>query len=177
MADNRKITIEILSSEGDSSQTKEQKPENDVKKALNKIMHPLKNSSLSDKASFVVVVYALEQARKMLVQGADYMFGRYYSLTEDYIGQTNYQNIKTAYGKVTGGVSSIFGGALVGSLAGPVGAVAGAVIGAFSWGVGEHTQNQSILSNYYQDLNSTNLNTQYNRTRAGLINEGRGTEN
>lgn len=177
MADNRKITIEILSSEGDSSQKKEQKPENDVKKAINKIMHPIKNSSLGDKASFVIINQAFQQAKQMLVQGADYMFGRYYSLTEDYIGQTNYQNIKTAYSKVASGASSIIGGALTGASAGPAGAVIGAVIGAISWGFGEYTQNQAILSNYYQDLNSANFNTQYNRTRAGLINEGRGTEN
>ena len=58
-----------------------------------------------------------------------------------------------------------------------VGGPVGAAVGAVSWGVNEFIQNKANLSGYYQDLNASNFNMQFNRTRAGLIDEGRGTEN
>jgi hypothetical protein len=69
------------------------------------------------------------------------------------------------------------GGAIAGSAAGPVGVLIGGAIGVTTWHFNQDIQNKANLSSYYQQLNSANFNTQFNRTRAGLINEGRGTDN
>lgn len=178
MADTRKITIEILSGDNVSTKSKkEKKPENEIKKAIDKKLHPIKNSKFAETSAYIVLNQAWQQTKQRLTQAADFSIGRYYSLTEDYLAQTNYQNIKTIIGKGSNAASSIIGGTITGSYAGPVGAAFGFVIGAASWYAGEYIQNKSNLSSYYQDLNATNFNTQYSQTRAGLINGGRGTEN
>ena len=180
MADTRKITIEILGDESSSSsdsQNKKEDTETKIGTTINKIMHPIKSAETATIGKTVILNQAYQQAKQMLTQTIDLSLNRYYTLTEDYLGQTNYQHIRTAYGKVTGLASSIAGGAMTGGMAGPVGAVVGAVISATSWGINQSIQNKANLSGYYQDLNAANFNTQFNRTRAGLVNEGRGTEN
>lgn len=181
MADTRKITIEILNSdEGGSNFDKGENTSthsDNIDKTINKIMHPIKSAETITIGKTVILNQAYQQAKQMLAQTIDLSLNRYYTLTEDYLGQTNYQNIKNTYGKVTGLASSIAGGAMTGGMAGPVGAVVGAVIGATSWGINQTIQNKANLSGYYQDLNAANFNTQFSRTRAGLVNEGRGTDN
>jgi hypothetical protein len=180
MADTRKITIEILNSESGSNDSEKSGnigADDNIGKTINKIMHPIKSAENVTIGKTVILNQAYQQAKQMLTQTIDLSLNRYYTLTEDYLGQTNYQHIRTAYGKVTGLASSIAGGAMTGGMAGPVGAAIGAVIGATSWGINQTIQNQANLSGYYQDLNAANFNMQFNRTRAGLVNEGRGTDN
>lgn len=173
MAEERKITIEILDGGGSSSSNSQNKvddSEEQVGKVINKIMHPIKTLESSTIGKSVIANQVYQQSKQMLTQTIDLSVNRYYTLTEDYLGQTNYQHIKTSYSKIKGLASSIAGGAMVG---GPI----GAAVGAVSWGVNEFIQNKANLSGYYQDLNASNFNMQFNRTRAGLIDEGRGTEN
>lgn len=181
MADTRKITIEILNVEngngGESEKSGNIGADDNVGKTINKIMHPIKYTESVTIGKTVILNQAYQHAKQMLSQTIDLSLNRYYTLTEDYLGQTNYQHIRTAYGKVTGLASAIAGGAMAGSITGPGGAVVGAIISAASWGVNQYVQNKANLSNYYQDLNASNFNTEFNRTRAGLVNEGRGTEN
>lgn len=177
MADTRKITIEILdgNASGDSQKNKSKEKtridnQRELNKFINRTIYPLKDDDGISIGKTVILNQAYQQAKQMLNQTIDLSLNRYYTLTEDYLGQTNYQNIRNIYGKVTGLAASIGGGAIIG---GPI----GAAIGAVSWGVNQYIQNKANLSGYYQDLNAANFNTDFNRTRAGLVNEGRGTDN
>ena len=58
-----------------------------------------------------------------------------------------------------------------------VGGPTGAVIGAAGWVGSEILQNQASLSSYYSSINATSMQTEFSRTRAGLVDNGRGTEN
>lgn len=178
MADSRKITIEILSTDDDGKEKKTKSPEDNVKKTINKIFHPLKNTEDQILAKHLIASYALQNAKKIIIQTTDATLNRYFTLTENYISQNNYQNIKNSYGKVVSIASSIAGGALTGAkVGGGTGAIFGGIAGAVFWGAGEYVQNTANLSGYYQDLNAANFNYQFNRMRKGLTDEGRGTEN
>lgn len=173
MAEKRKITIEILGggdSSSSNSQNKVDDSESQVGKVINKIMHPIKTLESSTIGKSVIANQVYQQSKQMLSQTIELSINRYYTLTEDYLGQTNYQHIRTSYSKIKGLAASVAGGAMFGG-------IAGAALGVVSWGINESIQNIANLSGYYQDLNASNFNMQFNRTRAGLIDEGRGTEN
>ena len=69
--------------------------------------------------------------------------------------------------KTTGAVATM---AATGNV---VGAVATAGLAVINEGI----QYYSRMSNYYQALNATNYQTGFSATRAGLVNDSRGTEN
>ena len=94
------------------------------------------------------------------------------------MAETDYKNFHTVISKGTSLASSIYLGVNAGSpIAGPWGAAAGAVIAATGFAISEVSNYQQRMSNYYQNLNATNYQTEFDRTRAGLTNEGKGTEN
>jgi hypothetical protein len=102
---------------------------------------------------------------------------RYFNMTENYILENEVNNFTTVAGNTASVVNSAIIGAKMGAAAGPGGAVAGALIG-----VGFNLANKAItyqgtLSNYYSSLNATNMQTEWSARRAGLWDEGRGTEN
>lgn len=175
MPDNRKITIEILSSTNDKQQI-----ENDAEQQMeqsigNTMKTKVGGSSQSVKAA--VLVRAFEQVAQLVIQAAEQTIERNYTLSEDYIGKANLNNIKTAIGKATGLVGSAGSGAIAGASFGPVGAVVGAVVGAGVYVGSEYLNNRAALSSRYQVLNAANINVEFARKRSGLYDEGRGTEN
>ena len=113
---------------------------------------------------------AIQNTLQAIKQSVNLSTRRYFSLSEDYIGENNFNNVSTAISKVTGLASQIMVGAQIG---GPIGALAGVV----TWGVTESINYKARMSSYYSSLNATNYNTSYERTRAGLVDNGRGTEN
>lgn len=180
MADTRKITIDIISkttSAGNNQAEKATESTGEVKSDLTTLLHPIKTAESNTLGKNILVYQAYQQAKKAIVTSVNATFTRYYSLSEDYIGENNYKNTMTAISKVTGFGTSVIGGAIAGSQLGVVGAVAGAVIGAVGYGVTEYLSYNSKISSYYQNLNATNYQTSFQQTRAGLTNGGKGTEN
>lgn len=176
MAEIRKIVIEIGVSPnnnnnngGGSSSSltkplKQQKFKNSLKSEME-----IENEQAKQQMTSIVKM-GVEKSLQIIKQSASLGMKRYFSLTEDYIGENNLNNFSTTVSKVSGLVSSIKTGF-------ETGGAAGGIIGAVTWGVSEYIGYQSRINSYYSSLNATNYNTSYERTRAGLVDNGRGTEN
>ena len=184
----RVVTIRIVGGggSGDSSgkETKQKSVEFDPRKILSKALDnafptlaKVKNSDLAQ--------FTIKKAGAVLSSSVSYATNRYFSLKEDYLSENVYNNIKSGVTKGLGMANSLISGAAVGaktgSVFGPVGTAVGAVLGAsvggFGYGLNQYVQYQQKMSGYYQQLNATNAQTQFQAKRLGLSNEGQNTLN
>lgn len=184
----RVVTIRIVGGggSGDSSgkETKQKSVEFDPRKILSKTLDEafptlakVKNSELAQ--------FTIKKAGAVLNSSVSYATNRYFSLKEDYLSENVYNNIKSGVTKGLGMASSLISGAAAGaktgSIFGPVGTAVGAVLGAsvggFGYGLNQYVQYQQKMSGYYQQLNATNAQTQFQAKRLGLSNEGQNTLN
>lgn len=184
----RVVTIRIVGGggSGDSSgkETKQKSVEFDPRKILSKALDEafptlakVKNSELAQ--------FTIKKAGAVLSSSVSYATNRYFSLKEDYLSENVYNNIKSGVTKGLGMANSLISGAAVGaktgSVFGPVGTAVGAVLGAsvggFGYGLNQYVQYQQKMSGYYQQLNATNAQTQFQAKRLGLSNEGQNTLN
>lgn len=184
----RVVTIRIVGGggSGDSSgkETKQKSVEFDPRKILSKTLDEafptlakVKNSELAQ--------FTIKKAGAVLNSSVSYATNRYFSLKEDYLSENVYNNIKSGVTKGLGMASSLISGAAegakIGSVFGPVGTAVGAVLGAsvggFGYGLNQYVQYQQKMSGYYQQLNATNAQTQFQAKRLGLSNEGQNTLN
>lgn len=180
MAETRKIVIEILDGDSGSGEkkTKEKDPNKEMAKTVNKFLHPLKTKENALMAKSAILTYSLQQAKQISTQMFSFNIDRKLSLTENYIAQNEFNNFKTTISKAKSLIGTAGSGAVTGAQTGGAwGAALGAALGAVAWGVGQYTENRANLSSYYQEINTTNYNSQFSRTRAGLVDGGRGTEN
>lgn len=182
MAEERKIIIEIM---GSGSQKKKEKTEEELEaeankqmqNALDKIFHPLSTLETATVGKNVIVNQAYQQAKQQVIRAADFYHSRYFSLKEDYIAETTYSNVKTAISKATGLLGAVGAGAVAGSKLGGYGAIAGALVGLAGFGINEYISSVQAKQSYYQELNTIGYETAYAQMRAGLIDNGKGTEN
>lgn len=184
----RVVTIRIVGGggSGDSSgkETKQKSVEFDPRKILSKALDEafptlakVKNSDLAQ--------FTIKKAGAVLSSSVSYATNRYFSLKEDYLSENVYNNIKSGVTKGLGMANSLISGAAAGaktgSVFGPVGTAVGAVLGAavggFGYGANQYVQYQQKMSGYYQQLNATNAQTQFQAKRLGLSNEGQNTLN
>lgn len=184
----RVVTIRIVGGggSGDSSgkETKQKSVEFDPRKILSKALDEafptlakVKNSELAQ--------FTIKKAGAVLSSSVSYATNRYFSLKEDYLSENVYNNIKSGVTKGLGMANSLISGATAGaktgSVFGPVGTAVGAVLGAsvggFGYGLNQYVQYQQKMSGYYQQLNATNAQTQFQAKRLGLSNEGQNTLN
>lgn len=162
MADTRKITIEIID-KGSS----EENNETPLKKNLPKSER--KKQGGKKTAEEMYLNSAAQKAISTLGNAMNLSINRYFSLQEDYLAENIYRNAKTTIGKVESLYGSIKAGAAISGTFG--------VVGAVIWGVSEGLNQFQRYSNYYAQLNATNAQTEFSQKRAGLYNNGRGTEN
>ena len=184
----RVVTIQIVggggSSDSSGKETKQKSVEFDPRKILSKTLDEafptlakVKNSELAQ--------FTIKKAGAVLNSSVSYATNRYFSLKEDYLSENVYNNIKSGVTKGLGMASSLISGAAAGaktgSVFGPVGTAVGAVLGAsvggFGYGANQYVQYQQKMSGYYQQLNATNAQTQFQAKRLGLSNEGQNTLN
>ena len=184
----RVVTIRIVGGggSGDNSgkETKQKSVEFDPRKILSKTLDEafptlakVKNSELAQ--------FTIKKAGSVLNSSVSYATNRYFSLKEDYLSENVYNNIKSGVTKGLGMASSLISGAAAGAktgcVLGPVGTAVGAVLGAsvggFGYGLNQYVQYQQKMSGYYQQLNATNAQTQFQAKRLGLSNEGQNTLN
>lgn len=181
MADTRTITINIVSKSGgipSDNQAKNEKDTNgELKKTLETLLHPIQSAEKSLLGKNALVYQAYNQAKSLVSVSITSTLNKRFTLKEDYLAQNTYNQIKSNISKVSGVYTSIIGGAIIGANLGPVGAGIGAVIGATGYGLSNFISYQNTLSSYNQTLNANDYSTAFSRTRAGLTNGGRGTEN
>lgn len=186
--ETRRWVIEIKDvSEGQEEKKKSKNPLNTLQKI---IANPgqLIHSSLLDSAESLyeknskaglVAAAGIEAASKMVsaVESvADFSIDRYCTLQEDYSTKQFLSNWKDTYGRAKGAASSIISGAASMSSFGVKGMIFGAALGAANFGFNQYMEYQKRMSSYYQKLNSTNYETGFAASRAGLIGSS-GTEN
>ena len=168
MANEKRIIVEIRS----VTETKEQHQEGSVEKVK-------KNNKEENKKNDAAALMAMT-GRKLadtIVNSAEVSLNRYFSMSENYMAETDYRNTMNVINKSKSFAGSVLLGAKAGAALGPHGAAVGAIVMAASWVGNEAINYQQRMSNYYQNLNATNYQTEFDRTRLGLSNEGKGTEN
>ena len=160
--DTRKITIEILG-DGSSGENTTSKKEN--KKQTKKIKEEIIKADAYKKA--------IKTIANSTVNVAEFSLNRYFTLSEDYMSQNIYNNVKHSIQKSVQLFSTAKNVAIMAATGNYVGAAvtAGAAI------INEGMQYYQRMSGYYQALNATNYQTGFSATRAGLVDGGRGTEN
>lgn len=173
-ANERRIIVQIIGGEtstqpGPEAKDVEGSPE-DVKE---------KNSKKEiESGAKALVKMGVEKVGNIAMQTAQVSLNRYFSMSENYMAETDYQNAMTMINKSKSLYSTIASGAMAGAaVGGPMGAAVGTIISAGAWGINEYVNYQQRMSNYYQNLNATRYQTEFDRTRLGLTNEGKGTEN
>lgn len=181
MADERKIVIEIKNT--DSTGTVETSKDiiddnggKEVAKVINSLMHPLKTVEKETIGRNVLANQAFQYAKETIKNVGQYHIYKYFTLKENYLAETDYNNIMTGISKVSGFGASIAAGAMVGAKFGPVGAVAGAAIGVAGWGINESINVEKNLFQQQVQISTNNYQSQFQQTRLGLV-SGRGVTN
>ena len=117
MESDRRIVIEILSSNGNSlgqqqnNSSNEKENGSSLQGMLQKIFHPIRTLEDVTVGKNIIAMQAYQQAKQTIIRTVDYYHNRYFSLKEDYLSETTYNNTKTAISKVTGFFTAVGGGA------------------------------------------------------------------
>ena len=126
----------------------------------------------------LIIGKGFSTAKNLIIQGVDVGLNRQFSINEDYMGETTYQNAKNIIGKVRSIASSIGGGTMAGAQIGGLwGAVIGFGVSTIGVGVSETLSVQGKMSQTFRSLNASNIEVNYARARAGLTDGSMGTEN
>lgn len=169
MAEDRRIIVEISGGITVAYVDKWQPEKEEIPGSQENIKE--KNSSSNkDTTARALARMAYDRAKGNITSAANLMINRYFSLSENYIAEVDYNNAMTITNKGVGLFMSVKAGASVGG-------VPGAIISAVAWGTNEFVSYQNRMSGYYQALNATNYQTEFDRSRLGLTNGGKGTEN
>ena len=135
-----------------------------------------------DNNAYLMSKFAAYQITKKVIATvnyeADYYFGKYVELTEDYHTGVNVQNAKT----VISTIGSVFGSAAsVGFMGfkfgGPVGAVIGAVAGAGMSVISSYISAKNTYNDAIANIHENVYSNYFYGTRAGYADGSRGTEN
>ena len=172
-ANERRIVVQIIGGDTTTQPGPEEKEMEGSQESI-KAKTSQKETKSGAKA---LVKMGVERVGNIAMQTAQVSLNRYFSMSENYMAETDYQNAMTMINKSKSFVSTIASGAMAGAVGGPFGMAVGAIISAGAWGASEYVNYQQRMSNYYQNLNATRYQTEFDRTRLGLTNEGKGTEN
>ena len=162
-SETRKVTIEIITSEESKKNKNDTKPK--AKDKEGKI-----NRSEFDKLASVLINQAYNQAKSLVTQSVNSSLSRYYNMKEDYMLENNVNAIKQVYSKTSSLATTIVGGTMVG------GVVGGAIAGV-GWAVSEGINISNKWKDVYAEINATSYNKTFTKTRLGLVDGSKGTEN
>lgn len=171
MADNV-ITIVIRAEDLNSPKGKGRKNDEETaaKKILKSMLHPVKTM---EDAAFKAIGQQYQSFYNMVKENAitfaNQSLNRYYSITEDYIGENYKHNFDKALNTAQNITSATIQGAMVGG-------IPGAIIGGTSAVLSTVASERQRINSYYANLNATNYQTEFNRTRSALVDNNRNTE-
>lgn len=178
MADTRDITITIVNTDysedifGDDNKGKAINPAPKNKNTEKEV------SAATKFAKAASTLIALSGAKQLIENTIEVSLSRYYNMSEDYISQNDYRNVMTAIGKTTSLASTVIGGVTSGlAFGGAVGGAIGGIVAGAGWGLSEAINMKATRSQYYSQINASNINMAYMQQRAGLYMNGKGTEN
>lgn len=159
--DTRKITIEIIGGGSGS----EENNEDTVDKELN----PKKTKKKKTGAEIWLNMVA-QRALSIFTSTVESSANRYFYMKEDYLGEQIYRNVKSNISKASGAIITIAAGAKIGGGVGAAIATVGVVA----------NESLSVFNKYAtleNQMNTLNYGMEFSRTRAGLVDNGKGTEN
>ena len=180
MPEVREITIKIQAEGGSDEWQPSPNPEpspTPEKQSTNTAIRPIKSSDNKTLAKSVLLNQAFQVAKNSIIRSLDFNITRYLDLKEDYLSENDYNAAKATIQTTATFATSVFIGAKVGSVGGPVGALIGGAIGAVGGTIANLQGYRSLKSSVSTDLNGRIIQTNFARERAGLTNEGKGTEN
>lgn len=179
MADERKIVIELSlgASGSNGSKKKEDDTTKDLTDILEFIQHPIKNTENALLGKSVLINQIYQRTKSVVKQNAEYYFGKHINLTENYKLENDFNNAKNIISKSIQIGSSIIGGAIIGSEFGPAGIAVGAALGFVSEAVNTITEGIHAHEQENIQLNTIRVESSYQMTRMGLIDNGRNTLN
>lgn len=158
--ETRKVTIEIITSEESKKGTKPKAKDKEGK---------IKRSEF-DKLESVLINQAFNQAKSVVTQAVNSSLNRYYNMKEDYMLENQINQARNVINKTKSLATTIAGGVSVG------GAVGGAIVGV-GWAVSESITLNNRWKDIYAEINATNYNQTFTKSRLGLVDGGKGTEN
>jgi hypothetical protein len=159
--DTRKITIEIIGGGSGSEKNK--------KDTVDKELNPKETKEEKTGAEIWLNMVA-QRALSLFTATVESSSHNYFYMKEDYLGEQIYRNVKSNISKVSGSIITIAAGAKIGGAPGAVIATVGVVA----------NEGLSIYNKYASlenQMNTLNYGMEFSRTRAGLVDNGRGTEN
>jgi len=167
MSETRKIIVEIVSPGGKGNGNKSDNTARNGDKTNRKEATLLGKAVLVERAFYKTI-----QSSKRL---ANVTIGRINTLSEDYIGQTVYNNVASTINDGLSAVYMLASFSTIGTMLG--GAALGSGLGVVAAIGGKAVQVMQQYQQYYSNLNAASYNTSYSRIRAGLSDSSRGTEN
>ena len=178
MASDRRIVIELKVVGGDggngsASATNNNTPNihaGNTQVDINMLMHPIKSAESALLGKSVLVNQAYGYAKQAVKSSITYGINKHFALNEDYLGEQSMENALTIIGKVGSLAASVGAGFVFGS-------VPGAVVAAAGFAVNEGVQIFQTFDRVNMQLAETNLQSQFQRTRLGLVDGGKGTQN
>lgn len=123
------------------------------------------------------IIMAVETVVGYVNHAADYSYSKYISLTEDYITDVAVNNAKKTIAIAQHVSESTSKGIQAGSSFGPVGMVIGGIIGLAVGAADTARDAKEALVEQSRRMNEESYALYFNTSRAGLINNSRGTEN
>ena len=181
MASSKKIVVEVIGRDieyasaggGTSKQVKE--PGGGTN--LNALMSPTKSSEKEAIAKHLIIQKTYETIKNLTIKNVGYIINRRNMLGEDYMAQQDISNASSTIERVSGLATSIVSGAMIGSAIPGIGTAIGGLVGAFAYIGNDLTSTIQKYDQAYIQLNESNYESAFQRTRLGLNDNGRGTQN
>lgn len=174
MTEEKRIVIELKLTSGSGggygSENKSTSNVHDDTVDINYIVHPIKSAEKAMLGKSALLSQAYGVAKQAVKSSIMYGINRHFNLTENYMAQTDMQNVLTTIGKISSFASTVGAGFIAGN-------VAGAAIAAVGWGVNEGVAIYQRFDQAYIQLTETNIQSNFQRVRLGLVDGGKGTQN
>jgi len=171
----RTIEIRILSQASDSPSPDAKDDSTDIKSDANQ---DAKKEKKPTSVAYLSAYYLTKNFISEAIGEAQYFYGKYATMSEDYKGQTNVQNAMKTISMASSLTFSALAGAKMGSLAGGLpGAIVGAVAGAAISATKTATSGLHNAADSVAQIRQQAYSNYFYGERAGYADGSQGTEN
>lgn len=178
MADERKIVIELKvnGSGGNVTRSSGNTEEENLTDVLKTIQHPIKTLEKNVFGKNILAYEAYNQAKTTIKKTAFYVAEKYFNLTENYKAEQDLENVMSVIEHVSGIGASVLGGAIIGTKVAPgIGTAIGAGVGLISAAINTGIDAVKAWDRQHMQLTAMNIQSSFQMTKLGLIDNGRGT--
>lgn len=174
MPDERRIVIELKPVDGKGNDSSKDKSYS-LRDFLEDIQHPVKSLEKATLGKNVLIYRTYQQGKELIKNAATFQLQKYFNLTENYKAEQTLENALNVISNVSSIGTSIIGGALAGLSVGHP--VLGGVIGA-GFAIGNQMLNTwKTYDQQNRQITTSNLQSAFQKTKLGLVDDGRGTLN